>query len=106
MDIEDNDMEDSELEIMQLEEEDGSIVDAAVIADMELDDQYYVALQIFDEDSVPEELEVTLAKITPDPDDDDFEIVEFLEEGEEFDKVAAAFDESFKAAAETEDKEE
>lgn len=100
MSIEDGNVENFELEILQLEEEDGSIVDAIVIADMEMDGQCYVALQVFDEDSTPEELEIILAKLSPDPNDEDFEIVEFLDEGEEFDKVAAAFEEAFESVEE------
>ena len=99
------DYEDDELEILQVEDEDGNLVDCGVIADLEMDGQHYAALQMFDDDSVPEELEVILCKISPDPDDEDFEIVEFLDEGEEFDKVAAAFDASFEAMAAEEEQE-
>lgn len=86
------DMEDEE-ELFTLTDEEGNESQFALVGDMELDGQEYLALIPADTEGGGEEDEYVILKVTVDENGE--EILVTIDDEEEFDRVADAFEDRF-----------
>jgi len=88
-----NQNEDEEMSV-ELELEDGSIVNCAIITILDVAGQDYIVLLPLDENGDNTDGEVWFYRYNENPDDPDEEpVLGYIEEDEEYEKVADAFDE-------------
>lgn len=88
-----NAYEDEEMTV-ELELEDGSIVNCAIITILTVEENDYIVLLPLDEDGENEDGEVWFYHYSENPDDPNEEPeLSFIEDDEEYEKVADAFDE-------------
>ena len=79
---------------VELDLEDGSKVVCAIITILTLQNQDYIALLPLDENGCNEEGEVWFYGYTENPDDPNEEpVLDYIEDDDEYEKVAEAFDE-------------
>lgn len=88
-----NDVNDEEMTV-ELELEDGTIVNCAIITILTVEKNDYIVLLPLNEDGDNEDGEVWFYRYHENPDDPNEEPeLEFIEDDEEYEKVADAFDE-------------
>lgn len=88
-----NDVNDEEMTV-ELELEDGTIVNCAIITILTVEEKDYIALLPLDENGENEDGEVWFYLYHENPDDPNEEPeLDFIEDDEEYEKVADAFDE-------------
>ena len=88
-----NDYEDEEMTV-ELELDDGTIVNCAIVTILTVESKDYIALLPIKEEGSDEEGEVWFYRYQENPDDPNAEPeLEYIEEDEEYEKVADAFDE-------------
>ena len=88
-----NDYEDEEMTV-ELELDDGTIVNCAIVTILTVESKDYIALLPIKEEGSDEEGEVWFYRYQENPDDPNAEPEsEYIEEDEEYEKVADAFDE-------------
>lgn len=88
-----NDVNDEEMTV-ELELEDGTIVNCAIITILTVEKNDYIVLLPLNEDGDNEDGEVWFYRYHENPDNPDEEPeLEFIEDDEEYEKVADAFDE-------------
>lgn len=87
------DYEDEEMTV-ELELDDGGIVNCAVITILTVESRDYIALLPLDEDGENEDGEVWFYGYSENPDDPDEEpVLDYIEDDDEYEKVSEAFDE-------------
>lgn len=88
-----DDMNDEEMSV-ELELEDGTVVNCAVITILTVEEKDYIVLLPLDENGENEDGEVWFYSYSENPDDPNEEPeLGFIEDDEEYEKVADAFDE-------------
>lgn len=88
-----NDYEDEEMTV-ELELEDGSVVNCAIITILTVEDKDYIALLPLDEDGENEDGEVWFYGYSENPDDPSEEPeLTYIESNDDYEKVTDAFDE-------------
>lgn len=88
-----NDYEDEEMTV-ELELDDGTIVNCAIVTILTVESKEYIALLPIKEEGSDEEGEVWFYRYHENPDDPNAEPeLDYIEEDEEYEKVADAFDE-------------
>lgn len=88
-----NDYEDEEMTV-ELELDDGTLVNCAVITILTVKEKDYIVLLPLDEDGENEDGEVWFYSYSENPDDPNEEpILDYIEDDEEYEIVADAFDE-------------
>ena len=88
-----NDYDDEEMTV-ELELEDGSIVNCAVVTILTVDEKDYIALLPLNEDGENEDGEVWFYGYSENPDDPNEEPeLSYIDDDDEYEKVADAFDE-------------
>jgi len=88
-----NDYEDEEMTV-ELELEDGKTVNCAVITIMTVEEKDYIALLPLNEQGENEDGEVWFYAYSENPDDPDEEpVLDYIEDDDEYERVADAFDE-------------
>ena len=88
-----NDYEDEEMTV-ELELDDGSVVNCAVITILTVESKDYIVLLPIDENGENEDGEVWFYRYSENPDDPDEEpVLDYIEDDDEYDAVADAFDE-------------
>ena len=88
-----NDYEDEEMTV-ELELDDGSIVNCAVITILTVSEKDYIVLLPLDEDGENEDGEVWFYRYSENPDDPNEEpVLDYIEDDAEYESVAEAFDE-------------
>lgn len=86
--------EDDEEMTVELELDDGSVVNCAVITILPVDGKDYIALLPLDENGDNEDGEVWFYRYSENPDDPNEEpVLDYIEEDDEYENVAEAFDE-------------
>lgn len=79
---------------VELELEDGTVVNCAVITILSVEDREYIVLLPLEEDGTNEEGEVWFYRYSENPDDPNEEpVLDFIEDDAEYEKVSDAFDE-------------
>lgn len=87
------DLNDEEMTV-ELELEDGTVVNCAIITILSVEGQDYIALLPLDEEGENEDGEVWFYRYSENPEDSNEEPeLGFIEEDDEYEKVAEAFDE-------------
>ena len=88
-----NDYDDEEMTV-ELELDDGSVVNCAVITILTVANKDYIVLLPIDENGENEDGEVWFYRYSENPDDPDEEpVLDYIEDDDEYDAVADAFDE-------------
>ncbi len=88
-----NDYEDEEMTV-ELELDDGSIVNCAVITILTVDSRDYIVLLPLDEKGENEDGEVWFYRYSENPDDPNEEpVLDYIEDDDEYENVTDAFDE-------------
>ena len=88
-----NDYDDEEMTV-ELELDDGTVVNCAVITILTVADKDYIVLLPLDENGENEDGEVWFYRYSENPDDPNEEpVLEYIEDDDEYDMVAEAFDE-------------
>lgn len=88
-----NDYDDEEMTV-ELELEDGTNVNCAIITILTVEGKDYIALLPLNENGENEDGEVWFYAYSENPDDPDEEpVLDYIEDDEEYEKVADAFDE-------------
>lgn len=88
-----NTMPEEEMTV-ELELEDGTVVNCAVITILSVENKEYIVLLPLEEDGTNEEGEVWFYRYSENPDDPNEEpVLDFIEDDEEYEKVSDAFDE-------------
>ena len=88
-----NDYDDEEMTVEQ-ELDDGSVVNCAVITILTVANKDYIVLLPIDENGENEDGEVWFYRYSENPDDPDEEpVLDYIEDDDEYDAVADAFDE-------------
>lgn len=88
-----NDYDDEEMTV-ELELDDGSVVNCAVITILTVSDKDYIVLLPIDENGENEDGEVWFYRYSENPDDPNEEpVLDYIEDDDEYDAVADAFDE-------------
>jgi len=88
-----NDMNDEEMTV-ELELEDGTVVNCAIITILDVEDKDYIVLLPLNEEGENEDGEVWFYGYSENPDDPNEEPeLRYIEDDEEYEKVADAFDE-------------
>ncbi len=88
-----NDYADEEMTV-ELELEDGTMVNCAVITILTVEEKDYIVLLPLDENEANEDGEVWFYRYSENPDDPNEEPqLDFIEDDDEYEKVADAFDE-------------
>jgi hypothetical protein len=88
-----NSYEDEEMTV-ELELDDGSVVNCAVISIFTVEDKDYIALLPLDEDGDNEDGEVWFYGYSENPDDPNEEpLLDYIDDDDEYEKVVDAFDE-------------
>ena len=88
-----NDYEDEEMTV-ELELDDGSVVNCAVITILTVDGKDYIVLLPLNEDGDNEDGEVWFYRYSENPDDPNEEpVLDYIEDDDEYEAVADAFDE-------------
>lgn len=88
-----NDLEDEEMTV-ELELENGKVVNCAVITIMTVEKKDYIALLPLNEQGENEDGEVWFYAYSENPDDPNEEpVLDYIEDDDEYEKVADAFDE-------------
>ncbi|MCM1568922.1 MAG: DUF1292 domain-containing protein [Roseburia sp.] len=88
-----NDLPDEEMTV-ELELEDGAVVNCAVITILTVENQDYIVLLPLEKDGTNQDGEVWFYRYSENPDDSDEEpVLDFIEDDEEYEKVSDAFDE-------------
>ncbi len=88
-----NDYDDEEMTV-ELELDDGSVVNCAVITILTVANKDYIVLLPIDENGENENGEVWFYRYSENPDDPDEEpVLDYIEDDDEYDAVADAFDE-------------
>lgn len=79
---------------VEIELEDGTIVNCAIVTIITVEEKDYIALLPLEEDGTNNDGEVWFYGYSENPDDPNEEpVLEFIEDDEEYEKVADAFDE-------------
>lgn len=87
------DYEDEEMTV-ELELEDGSVVNCAVITIITVEEKDYIALLPLDENGENEDGEVWFYRYSENPDDPNEEpVLDYIDDDDEYEKVTDAFDE-------------
>lgn len=85
--------EDEEMTV-ELELEDGTTVNCAIVTILTVENKDYIALLPLNEDGINEEGEVWFYRYSENPDDPNEEPdLDYIDDDDEYDKVADAFDE-------------
>lgn len=93
-----DDYDDEEMTV-ELELDDGSIVNCAVITILTVSEKDYIVLLPLDEDGENEDGEVWFYRYSENPDDPNEEpVLDYIEDDDEYEAVAEAFDEYLDAA--------
>lgn len=88
-----NDYDDEEMTV-ELELDDGTVVNCAVITILTVSDKDYIVLLPIDENGENEDGEVWFYRYSENPDDPNEEpVLDYIEDDDEYDAVADAFDE-------------
>lgn len=88
-----NDMNDEEMTV-ELELEDGTVVNCAIITILDVEDKDYIVLLPLNEEGENEDGEVWFYGYSENPDDPNEEPeLRYIEDDDEYEKVADAFDE-------------
>ncbi|MCI9232626.1 MAG: DUF1292 domain-containing protein [Lachnospiraceae bacterium] len=88
-----NDYEDEEMTV-ELELDDGSVVNCAVITILTVEEKDYIVLLPIDENGENEDGEVWFYRYSENPDDPNEEpVLDYIEDDDEYEIVADAFDE-------------
>ena len=88
-----NDVNDEEMRV-EIELEDGTLVNCAIITILTVENQDYIVLLPLDEDGENEDGEVWFYRYSENPDDPNEEPeLGYIEDDEEYERVADAFDE-------------
>ncbi len=88
-----NDYEDEEMTV-ELELDDGSVVNCAVITILTVEEKDYIVLLPIDENGENEDGEVWFYRYSENPDDPNEEpVLDYIEDDDEYENVAEAFDE-------------
>ena len=88
-----NDYEDEEMTV-ELELDDGSVVNCAVITILTVKEKDYIVLLPIDENGENQDGEVWLYRYSENPDDPNEEpVLDYIEDDDEYEIVAEAFDE-------------
>lgn len=88
-----NDYDDEEMTV-ELELDDGSVVNCAVITILTVSDKDYIVLLPIDENGENEDGEVWFYRYSENPDDPNEEpVLDYIDDDDEYDAVADAFDE-------------
>ena len=88
-----NDYEDEEMTV-ELELDDGSVVNCAVITILTVESKDYIVLLPIDENGENEDGEVWFYRYSENSEDPNEEpVLDYIEDDDEYEKVAAAFDE-------------
>ena len=93
-----NDYEDEEMTV-ELELDDGSVVNCAVITILTVKEKDYIVLLPIDENGENQDGEVWFYSYSENPDDPNEEpVLDYIEDDDEYEAVAEAFDEYLDAA--------